>query len=173
MTMLELMIALTLLVSALLGYSQAILTATASSVGVREEDRAAQAVRSVVQTLKSASFVEAFSLFNAAPSDDPGGVGTAPSANFPVPGLHAAPGDPDGMPGEILFPTTASAPGVLRENIPDPRFGTPRDLNGDGAIDGANHAGNYILLPVIVRVRWAGAAGVATYEARTLVAQLP
>lgn len=173
MTMLELMIALTLLVSALLGYSQAILTATASSAGVREEDQAAQAVRSVVQTLKSASFIEAFSLFNAYPNDDPGGLGTAPSANFAVPGLHSAPGDPDGQPGEIIFPTAANAPSILRENIPDPRFGTPRDLNGDGVIDGANHAGNYILLPVVVRVRWAGAAGVSTFEAKTLVAQIP
>lgn len=171
--MLELMIALTLLLSALLGYSQVIVTTAASAVSVREEDLATQAVRSMVQTLKSASFVEAFSLFNATPADDPGGLGTAPSANFAVPGLHVAPGDPDIFPGEILFPTTANAPGVLREDLPDPNFATPCDLNGDGVIDSANHATNYVLLPVVVRVRWTGAAGVCTVEAKTLVAQLP
>ena len=35
----------------------------------------------------------------------------------------------------------------------------PRDLNGDGVIDKENHAKDFLVLPVKVRVRWRGVTG--------------
>lgn len=47
-----------------------------------------------------------------------------------------------------------SGPAVLREDVVDPAFGLPQDLNGDGLLDGEDHAGDYLLLPVVARFRW-------------------
>ena len=78
-------------------------------------------------------------------------------------------GDADGLAGQVIFPTRVGFPGALREDVVDAKLGMPRDLDGDGVIDTANHAGNYRLLPVIVRVRWRGATGNASAELRTML----
>ena len=64
-------------------------------------------------------------------------------------------GAPDGWPWQ------------LHEDMDLPALGFPRDLNGDGAIDGADHAGDYSILPVQVVVRWRAAGGDAEYRATT------
>ena len=69
------------------------------------------------------------------------------------------PNDADGRPGEVLFPTPTLTSSELRENTVDANWGMPRDLNGDGAIDAANHATDYKLLPVRVRVHWQSSNG--------------
>lgn len=43
---------------------------------------------------------------------------------------------------------------ALRENIVAPRYGLPRDLNGDGVIDSNSRNQDYTALPVVVRLRW-------------------
>ena len=94
-----------------------------------------------------------WALYNADPADDPGGAGTAPGAAFDVAGLAPQLGDPDGMVGQVVFPEVA---GALREDVADERLGAPRDLNLDGAVDAANHAGDYRVLdrvPVRFRCR--------------------
>ena len=73
-----------------------------------------------------------------------------------MPGVSPRVGDPDGMAGEVIFPGGGF---VLREDVTDRQLGMPRDLNGDGAWDGVNHADDYTVLPVAVRVRWTGAGG--------------
>ncbi len=46
-------------------------------------------------------------------------------------------------------------PGLhLREDVPDAMFGLPFDLNGDGVIKPDPVEANYVILPVIVRLRW-------------------
>ena len=50
--------------------------------------------------------------------------------------------------GEIVMPTLAGSPEVLREDIANAPLGMPMDLNGDGAITATNHALDYTLLPV-------------------------
>jgi hypothetical protein len=120
-------------------------------------------------TMQAETFAQVFARYNSTGTDDPGGIGTAPGANFAVPGLEPRPGDPDGMVGQILFPATAGAPSVLREDLVDLALGMPRDLNGSGGTDSANHAADYQLLPVLVRVDWASAAGRGRTELKTML----
>ena len=125
----------------------------------------------LLERIQGEAFLQAFRSFNALGSDDPSGANTAPGANFAVPGLRAAPGDADGKPGEVIFPTPAGGPGLLRENVTNVKLGMPHDLNGDGVIDGLNHSLDYKLLPVLVRVRWQSADGTsATVELKTILA---
>jgi prepilin-type N-terminal cleavage/methylation domain-containing protein len=158
-TLLELAFAITILVIGLAGISTAMLGAARAGTRARETDRATQAAKAMLERIQAEAFPQAFRSFNGDASDDPSGAGTAPGANFAVTGLRPAPGDTDGMPGEIEFPTPTATSNELRENVNNPELGMPRDLNGDGAIDGNNHATDYKLLPVRVRVHWQGADG--------------
>jgi hypothetical protein len=45
----------------------------------------------------------------------------------------------------------------------------PRDLTADNKIDGADHASDYFVLPVRVRLEWKGASGNRILEIDTLV----
>ena len=83
-------------------------------------------------------------------------------------GLEAVQGDADGMALEVMLPATIVA-GVpqLREDVNNIPLGCPRDLTGDGVIDANDHASDYQILPVMIRVRWRGQAGTAVYELRT------
>jgi len=172
-TLLEIVMAMTFLVVGLLAFVEAIVISAASAEGAREQALASQQVRAIIEQMKAQPISQVFRLYNAAPGDDPGGAGTAPGPNFGVAGLNAARDDVDGQVGEILFPITPGNPSVLREDLFDPRFATPRDLDGDGKIDSADHSGNYRLLPVVVRARWLGRAGVTTYTAKTLLVDIP
>ena len=51
----------------------------------------------------------------------------------------------------------------------DAQLGMPRDLNGDGAIDSENHAKDYLLLPVCIRIEWRGLTGDREYELHTVL----
>jgi hypothetical protein len=113
----------------------------------------------MLETLRGLPVGGVFADFNADAGDDPGGVGTSPGSGFAVQGLDAQAGDPDGFVGRVIFPVTVGDPGVLAEDHVDAGFGMPMDLNSDGVIDKADHAGNYRLLPVRVRVEWSGPAG--------------
>ncbi len=158
------------LVTAVLGFSKAMVMIDRAQQRTREAGIASQAARQVLERIQSVSFAEAFRRFNGDASDDPGGAGTAPGKNFAVPGLSAVPGDPDGLPGEIIFPTPNGLPGVLRENVVDANLGMPRDLNGDGLISAAaNYSTTYTILPVRVQVRWASPSGPAVFELRTML----
>ncbi len=170
MTLIEIWIGIAVLVTAVLGFSKTMVMVERAQQRTREVGLASQAARQVLEQIQSVSFAEAFRRFNGDPSDDPGGPGTAPGKNFAVPGLSAVPGDPDGLPGEIIFPTPAGLPGVLRENVVDAALGMPRDLNGDGVIDNlTNYSTTYTILPVRVQVRWASPAGPAVFELRTML----
>jgi hypothetical protein len=116
----------------------------------------------MIETLHGAPFPTIFVRYNSVTSDDPVGT-TSPGANFAVRGLQAAPGDPDGFPGEIIFPTALVGTQLqLRENLPFTALGMPRDLDLKNGVDAANHAGDYKILPVRIRVRWSGANGSAS-----------
>ncbi len=56
----------------------------------------------------------------------------------------------------IQLPTTKDAAGneVLREDTVNPALGLPCDLNGDGKIDSLNHAADYKILPLSIRLSW-------------------
>jgi hypothetical protein len=59
--------------------------------------------------------------------------------------------------------------GRLCEYVTDMGLGMPRDLNGDGAVDTADHSLDYVILPVRVRVTWQGVGGARTVETSTVL----
>ena len=61
----------------------------------------------------------------------------------------------------------------VREDLTAELFGLAidHDLDGDGVVDAENHAGNYLLLPVLVRVEWAGSSGEESRSLRTFLAK--
>lgn len=140
-----------------------------------ETSLAANATRIVIEDMRNEDLEQVFALYNADGADDPSGIDTAPGNRFAVPGLPADPDAADGLVGEVFFPTVdAALPGdppsiELRESLVDRALGMPRDLNGDNIIDGADHAGDYIALPVRVELRWRGLYGVRTFSMSTLL----
>ena len=132
----------------------------------RENALALQAARAMAEKAQDTSFAQVFATFNANPNDDPGGPGAAPGKDFSVRGLCAQPGDPDGRVGEFVFPTVS---GALREDVVDAGLSMPRDLDADGAVDASDHALNYVLLPMRIRVQWRGAAGDRTLAINPLL----
>jgi len=140
-------------------------------LGQRNRDTAiaTEAARTVVEVIYGTPFSDVAATFNADPNDDPGGVGTATGDTFAVPGLDLRNADADGMHGEIILPLNAA--GTVRENLNDDSLGMPRDLNLDGVVDGADHTGDYRLLPVLVRVEWRSGNRKRQFEIHTLVAE--
>jgi prepilin-type N-terminal cleavage/methylation domain-containing protein len=135
-----------------------------------ENNLAAEGARVTLERMKATEFEQLFASFNADPNDDPGGVGTAPGATFAVPGL--APSAVGGSVGVIEFPTIGNQ---LREDVIDAALVMPRDLNGDGLVDGANHAADYAILPIRIRVTWSsryGRAGVRTLDTYAMYSPL-
>lgn len=121
----------------------------------------------VIEQLKAANFDEVFARFNDDAGDDPAGV--SPGADFAVAGLDPRDDDADGIVGRILFPVGAGAPSLLREDLVDEAFGMPRDLNADGVVDAVDHSGDYVILPVRVRVEWRGRSGNRFIELETIL----
>lgn len=121
----------------------------------REEDVAAHAAREQLERLHDQDtipFEQIFAGYNADPDDDPP---VAPGSTFAVAGVR------DGL-GEILFPIKD---GQLREDV------AGRDLNGDRELDEEDHAADYVLLPVTVRIRWTGTVGGRSVEFSTVLAK--
>lgn len=131
---------------------------------------AAEAARVAVEQMRARPVVELYTLYDADPSNDPGGPGTAPGATFAVPGLATV---ADGTPvGRIELPVVD---GRLAEDFVDDMLGMPRDLDGDGAIDALDHRDDWVVLPVRVRLVWAPRGGVGTtrdFEIYTMIPRL-
>jgi len=154
-------VAALLLLVAVSGLAGSMLAANDLARTNEESLLADAAARRVADELERVPFSEVWASYNADPADDPGVAGSAPGPDFAVEGLRASPEDPDGAVGRILFPESA---GALREDLDLPRLGLPRDLNGDGEIDGDDRGGDYRLLPVTVRVEWRGVSGDNVHE---------
>jgi type II secretory pathway pseudopilin PulG len=169
MTFIELAVGIAVLIVGVLGFAQTLVSIERTHLKTRQDSRATQAARAVLEAIESVPFNEAFRRYNLLATDDPGGTGTAPGGGFAVEGLTAPPGDADGLPGEVIFPTPNASPGQLREDVVLPELGMPRDLDGDGVIENTSVAGAYWVLPVIVRVRWVGPAGPGEVTLRTML----
>ena len=157
MTLLEIAVAVAVLAIGLGSSVYALLGGMALQRSAAERTLALQAAESAIEALQACEFDEAFARFNGKTVDDPPLV-VSPGDSFAVPGLTAQAGDKDGLPGEILFPGDNDK---LLENVNDVELGMPRDLTLDEPplIDNKDHAGDYQVLPVRVRVRWHGALG--------------
>ena len=167
-SLLELMIAIGVMSVGLLGFTQAMVTALRAQLLARQQATATEAARRQIEIMGATAFSEVFQRFNATSADDPGGVAVT-GANFAVPGLSAQVGDADGLAGEIVFPVDGTTPSVLREDLVDVSLGTPLDLDLDGVIDANDHAADYSILPVVVIVRWRGAAGEGQVQLETIL----
>ena len=174
-SLLEAIIAVVVLATALLAFARTVVHGDRNIEQTRQNTIAMQAARQVIETMAAEALAadvyrDIFARYNAFPGDDPDA--SAPGAGAAVPGLEALPGDADGLPLSIRFPVQAGAPGVLREDVADQAFGTPRDLSADGVWDAGDHSEDYRLLPVVVRVDWRGVKGPAHIELRTQLAEL-
>jgi prepilin-type N-terminal cleavage/methylation domain-containing protein len=135
-----------------------------------ERFRAAEAAADIIELMHSSNLDDLFLLYNANPADDPVGVGTAPGAAFDIEGFSAVEGDPDGRVGRILMP---EVDGRLSEVLEDSLLGVPRDLNADTEIDDLDHAEDWVILPVVVRIEWSGANGDRSIYVPTMFARVP
>lgn len=155
-SLLDTVVSLALLTIGMGAMLQAVVGATSLEHQAQERSAALTAAQSVLESMQGEVFAEVFARFNATTADDPP-VGISPGNGFLVRGLNAVSGDPDGMPGAIEFPGNGTQ---LFESVVDTDLGMPRDLNGDlQPPDGLDHATDYNVLPVRVRVRWNGARG--------------
>jgi hypothetical protein len=132
----------------------------------QEDYTAVQGASNVIEAMHGADVDEVFALFNDFADDDPNGPGTAPGAHFEVEGLQPLDDDADGFVGHVVLPELR---GALREDVQDPRLGMPRDLSGDAEVDVEDHAGDWILLPVLIRVEWRGQNGPRSLETSTMI----
>jgi len=169
MTLTEIMVSMMVMTVSVYILSTTITATISHSAGKRERIKAVEAVRSLLEEMRSLPCNELFARYNDDAADDIDGPGTAPGRHFEVDGLDAQEGDADGFVGEVILPAT-SAP--LREDTVDASLGLPRDLNGDALIDEEDHAGDYILLPVHIRVEWSGQVGERQFEMFTMFADL-
>lgn len=152
-TLLELVIALSVMLVAFGGVTMATLRAGTQKREASQTLAATEAALEVIGELKRTPLDEVFARFNENGDDDPDGPGTAPGSGFEVQGLRA----PDGVGervGIIEFPGDGM---TLLESDVDVRLGMPRDLNGDG--DAVDSVTDYELLPVRIRVRWSSPSG--------------
>lgn len=167
-SLVEVVLMMGILVVALLATISA-LVSSMTLVRVGEENTlAVNAARRLIEELQVWNdFEELFAAHNADPSDDPW-VG-CPGSFFTVDGLGPIAGNPSV--GEIIFPSPAGQPTVLREDIVNDDLGMPRDLSGDGVVDGADHSGDYVLLPVTIRVQWQGPGGACSLSLHALLVE--
>jgi prepilin-type N-terminal cleavage/methylation domain-containing protein len=153
-TLLEILVAV-----AVFGITMAALTTTqVSTVALSrtnlETSAALDAAQDVLESIEGEDdFTQIFARWKSG--------GTGPGNVFDVRGLEPTQDDPDGRVGEVVFPGDGTQ---LLENGNDRALGLPRDLDLDTFIDGTDHALDYRILPVLVRVRWSGPGGVHQIE---------
>jgi type II secretory pathway pseudopilin PulG len=171
MTLIEIMIALSILAISILALLSSLCAAAKLQDVTRERALAQNAARAKIEEMRSRTYTQIYSLYNSNPADDPGGPGTAPGATFTVPGLNAFPGVPV---GQIVFPESG---GGLLESLVDPSrgidasMGMPRDLNGNGIIDVVPFTTGYQILPVKIVITWKSANGKKSrFEINELIA---
>jgi len=159
-SLVEVSVALCVVVIALSGLVGSLLASARLHRVSAETATAQRAAVLTLEALQGAPFEEIFAAYNRSSADDGGLSSAAPGPNFAVAGLNTQVGDADGMCGVIEFPAAlVGAQDCLFENVVDAGLGSPRDLNLDGAVDAANHAADYQLLPVRIAVRWRGVTG--------------
>ncbi len=169
MTLIEVSISVTILVTILMGFCQALMGSSKAARTAREASIATDAARQMMETLRAENFSAVFAANNSSAADDPGGM-TARLAAFDVPGLTPRTDDADGLCGQIIWPELDDGGNAtLREDTDESRLSMPRDLNGDGVVDNADHSGDYAILPVLVRVEWRGAATNGRVEFKTIL----
>ena len=156
MTLVELMVVVVILVVGLGEIARSLLTVSRLEPSNRETALALDAATGTIEELGAMPFEEVVARYDANPADDPDGAGTGQGTSFAVAGLDVRADDPDGVVGRVELPLIGDE---LREDFVDIDLGMPRDLDGDGVIDAADHSIGYDVLPVRVVVEWRGPEG--------------
>jgi hypothetical protein len=154
-TLIEVLISMIVLLVAVGGMLGSISSFAMLAETSREKAIALAAAQRTLEQMQLEAFDEVFVRFNDSAADDPA-AGASPGPDFAVTALQPRAGDADGLPGRVIFSVAPGVPGALREDLADADFGMPRDLDGDGLTDGANHAADYAVLPVRVVIEWGG-----------------
>ncbi|HEX5137082.1 MAG TPA: hypothetical protein VFY93_08930 [Planctomycetota bacterium] len=189
-SIIETLCGMTLMFVGLLSLASSTVTGMTTNETNRESARATCAARQFLESMQvGLAFEDLFAAYTATPVDLSGGgslldpitrplVETATnvfrsasgelkpilSREFEVVGLKPTNEANRASMGEVLFPTAQGEAGLeLREDV------AGRDLNGDGVIDSENHAGDYKILPVTVRVTWRGTRGARELELQTIL----
>lgn len=165
-SLIETMIVLGTVTLTILGVITAHITCARLGQTNHETQAAAQRVRSMMEEISATDVSEVPALYDHVPGNDPGGAGTAPGNNFFTSALSS---NNSGTRGLIELPVNNA--GEVREDLDMPALGMPRDLNGDGVIDSANHAADFHVLPVIARFRWGGISGNRELRLMTILAR--
>lgn len=190
MSLVEVVVALSVLVVAASIFCQMLISTARMRQLSRENSLAANAARVVLERMRNETFLRVYQQYNEDPKDDPGGNGTGPGNLFDVPGLDPLGHAPQGKVGRIYLPSTAvevAAPGgknlagagattiqwQVREDIEDPSLGLPRDLNGNNVIDSADHSKDYLILPVRVVIEWKRGTGARKFEVVSQLGDFP
>jgi hypothetical protein len=108
------MIVLAIMMVAMSMFAHTMTSAARLDPVANETAIAAEAARTTLEHMRSVPFLERFPRYNADPSDDPGGAGTAPGNHFNVPGLTPLPANK--FVGEITFPSRGAE---VREDVVD------------------------------------------------------
>lgn len=153
-TLVEVMIALTVISVAVYMLSSTITATMVHSSARKERTLSVESAMNVLEHMRAVPFEDLYILYNDNADDDPNGPGTAPGSTFNVRGLKPREGAQ-----AVGFITLPVLEGKLRENLNIPELSLPRDLNGDLVIDDLDHAGDYKVLPIQVRIEWTGSSG--------------
>ena len=192
-TLIELMVVMSVMLVAVSIFYQMVVSTKRLRTVNHENAVAIEAARAMIERMRNEDFEFVYSLYNEDPTDDPGVPGSAPGYRFAVSGLEPLATSADGLIGEIQFPVQEVAAGggglggvqrqgliggaqaitelQLREDFVDENLGMPRDLNGDSMIDDQDHAEDYLILPVRVRLEWEGVFGERTLDLYTMIGE--
>ena len=168
-TMIDTIVAIGILAVVITGFFAVMASNIKLDAANRETALATASANQVLERMEGVPISEVYALFNESTADDPPGGEQVPGHLFEVAGLSTAGGE-NMATGEIVFPTSP-LDGLLREDSQIPVLGLPMDLNADGTIDGKDHAGDYALLPVLIRLSWQGATGPRTFEVHTILGE--
>jgi type II secretory pathway pseudopilin PulG len=160
-TLIQVVLATAVLTIAALSLTVVQISSLSLTASNRETAEARHVARQILEDLRSETVSEVYARYNSIPTDDPEGDGTGPGDTLTVPT------DCGTMTASIEFPGNTGA--VLREDAVDAELGMPRDLDGDGTVDTDDHAGDYLVLPVRVRVTWDGVSGSRSYTICTVL----
>ncbi|MBI4231306.1 MAG: prepilin-type N-terminal cleavage/methylation domain-containing protein [Planctomycetes bacterium] len=108
-SLIELMMAMTILAVALLALMAGITHCIQQSEALQQYNLAMQAAQSKLEEIQAVSAEDldaVVTTYNADPADDPDGEGTAPGSVFAVTGLIVTDDDADGIAGEVLVDDT-------------------------------------------------------------------
>lgn len=128
---------------------------------------ASQVLRTALARIGTLTPREAFAVLNAEPADDL--QGESAQSYLAVRELVLTDRQGQAVTVQVTLPVSDDQPGVLREDLELPALGMPRDLDGDGTIDGADHADDALLLPLLLRLEWEGSSGPQSLQMATVL----